>query len=366
VKIALVIASLQSGGAERVAINLARGFANDGNQVSLITLSSQQTDFYDVPNKVGRVALDCMTPSSGFLSALRSNRKRVSLIRNALHDLYPEVTISFCTETNVLVLLASSNLATKVVITEHSDPVRNRYGMIWQIMRRLLYARTDKLVCVSRGVAKYFDWIQGDKVHVINNPVLIGSTGLVDEELPAGVDESKKWITSVGRMDFHKGIDLIIGAVAKIRNEFGDWQLILIGDGELREELELLSRKHQLGYQVVFVGKLQDPHQLVRRSKLFVMGSRFEGFPMAHAEALMCGVPVVATNCPSGPSEMIEHGVNGLLVPPEDADSLSKAMLCVMKDAEMQTRMAHAAVGIKSRLGLAPIMRQWQDLFDRF
>ena len=364
-KIALVIASLQSGGAERVAINLAHGFANDGNQVSLITLSSPQTDFYDLPKVVDRVALDCMIPSDGLLNGLRNNRKRVLLIRDALRGINPEVTISFCTETNVLVLLAARRLLTKVVITEHLDPQKTSYGFHWELLRRWVYPHADQLVSVSKGVQQGFDWMPVSKRVVIYNPISVSSPPN-KLSAPQVCDSSKKWITSMGRLEHQKGFDILIDAVGLAREGLEGWQVCLIGDGPLRGAIETKIREMNLGDLVVLTGRLKNPHDVIRRSKLFVMSSRFEGFPMAHAEALMCGVPVVATNCPSGPSEMIEHGVNGLLVPPEDTDSLSRAMLCVMNDVEMQTRMAHAALGIKNRLGLAPIMRQWQDLFDRF
>jgi GalNAc-alpha-(1->4)-GalNAc-alpha-(1->3)-diNAcBac-PP-undecaprenol alpha-1,4-N-acetyl-D-galactosaminyltransferase len=363
-KIALVIASLQSGGAERVAVNLVNGFAMEGDDVTLITLASEKSDFYNVPDNVSRVAFDCMAESKGLLSALRRNRERVSLIKDTLRTLIPDVTISFCTETNILVLLAGKRLGTKIVITEHLDPVKASYGPVWETLRRCTYPVADCLVSVSNGVRQGFSWMPASKNRVIYNPISVPEpSDKVD--VPEVCDESKKWITSMGRLENQKGFDLLLDAIAIIREHLKDWQVCIIGDGPLRSEIETKIRDLELDELVVLTGRLKQPHDLIRRSKIFIMASRFEGFPMAHAEALMCGVPVVATDCPSGPSEMIETGVNGILVPTESPVDLTAALLELIEDTKLRARMADRAPEIASRLGIKPIIKKWRALFDQ-
>ena len=363
-KIAFVIASLQSGGAERVAVNLASGFAIEGHDVTLITLASEQSDFYDFPRNVNRVALDCMAASKGLLSALNRNRERVSLIKDTLRTLSPELTISFCTETNVLVLLAGSRLATKIVVTEHLDPVQASYGRVWEALRRCTYPVADCLVSVSNGVRQGFSWMPASKNRVIYNPISVSESS-DNFDVPAVCDQSKNWISSMGRLENQKGFDVLLDAIEIAREQLKDWQVCIIGDGPLRREIETKIQDLELGELVVLIGRLKQPHDVIRQSKIFVMASRFEGFPMAHAEALMCGVPVIATDCPSGPSEMIETGVNGMLVPTESPADLAAALLELVEDAELRARLADGAPEIASRLGIKPIVKQWQALFDQ-
>ncbi len=332
--------------------------------MTLITLAKQKSDFYDVPDKVNRMALDCMAASKGLLSALRRNRQRVSLIKGALRMLSPDVTISFCTETNVLVLLAGKRLATKIVVTEHLDPVKASYGRVWETLRRCTYPVADCLVSVSNGVRQGFSWMPASKNRVIYNPIsVLESSDKFD--VPAVCDQSKKWISSMGRLENQKGFDVLLDAIEVARERLKEWQVCIIGDGPLRSEIETKIRDLELGELVVLTGRLKQPHDLIRRSKIFVMASRFEGFPMAHAEALMCGVPVIATDCPSGPSEMVETGVNGILVPTESPAELAAALLTLIEDTKLRERMADCAPEITSRLGVKPIIKQWQVLFDQ-
>ena len=347
-----------------MAVNLANGFAMGDDDVTLITLASEKSDFYDVPENVSRVALDCMAASKGLLSALRRNRQRVSLIKDTLRTLSPDVTISFCTETNILVLLAGKRLATKIVITEHLDPVKASYGRVWETLRRCTYPIADCLVSVSNGVRQGFNWMPASKNRVIYNPISVSESS--DQfDVPAVCDQSKKWISSMGRLENQKGFDVLLDAIAIARERLKEWQVCIIGDGPLRREIETKIRDLELGELVVLTGRLKQPHDLIRRSKIFVMASRFEGFPMAHAEALMCGVPVIATDCPSGPSEMIETGVNGMLVPTESPEDIASALLGLIDDPALLARLAVRAPEIASRLGVKPIVKQWRALFDQ-
>ena len=347
-----------------MAVNLANGFAMEGDDVTLITLASEKSDFYDLPDNVSRVALDCMAASKGLLSALNLNRERVSLIKDTLRALNPDVTISFCTETNVLVLLAGKRLATKIVVTEHLDSVKASYGRVWETLRRCTYPYADCLVSVSNGVRQGFGWMPASKNKVIYNPIAVSEPS--DKfDVPAVCDQSKKWVSSMGRLENQKGFDMLLDAIEIAREHLKEWQVCIIGDGPLRGEIETKIRDLKLDELVVLTGRLKQPHDLIRRSKIFVMASRFEGFPMAHAEALMCGVPVIATDCPSGPSEMIETGVNGMLVPTESPEEIASALLALIDDAALVARLAARAPEIASHLGIKPIVKQWQALFDQ-
>jgi glycosyltransferase involved in cell wall biosynthesis len=139
---------------------------------------------------------------------------------------------------------------------------------------------------------------------------------------------------------------------------------MIIGEGELRGELEELREKLGLTQRVFFAGLLTDPIPSLRSSDLFVMASRFEGFPYAALEALACGLPVIYTDCPSGPREIIREGIDGLLVPNGDVAALTVAMDHLVSDAAKRQRMAARAPEVLDRFGLYKIVKQWETLLD--
>src|SRR6267142_6615364 len=139
---------------------------------------------------------------------------------------------------------------------------------------------------------------------------------------------------------------------------------MIIGDGELRGELEELTTRLGLSSRVKFSGLLADPGPSLRSSKLFVMASRFEGFPYAALEALASGLPVIYTDCPSGPREIIRDGIDGLLVPNGDVSGLANAMERLMSNPEERGRLSARAPEVLARFGTDRIIAQWEELFE--
>ena len=166
----------------------------------------------------------------------------------------------------------------------------------------------------------------------------------------------------MGRLTEQKGFDLLLTAFAKIALNHPNWQLLILGDGELRQQLE--AQKDDLGLtnQVFFLGRVHNPFAILKHAKIFVMSSRFEGFPMAHGEAMTCGLPVIATDCPSGPGELIRDGIDGILVPNQDVKQLAIVMDNLMSDTIKRQYLAANTGAIIERFGLAKIMQDWENL----
>jgi glycosyltransferase involved in cell wall biosynthesis len=134
-------------------------------------------------------------------------------------------------------------------------------------------------------------------------------------------------LIAVGRLAYEKGFDLLLRALKKVSNRgVAGWELNILGNGSLREELEKLNTKLELENQVHFLGHVPNPYPYMARSDLFVHASRWEGFGMVIVEALALGVPVIATSCPGGPKEILDSGGYGRLVPPENLDALAEAI----------------------------------------
>lgn len=363
-KITLVISSLSCGGAERVLVSLAQGFIDRDHDVTIITLSNKSTDFYQIPSGCSRLALDIMGASSGVLAAIKNNIKRISVLRQAIKSTTPDIVISFLQITNITTILALAGTDYPLIITEHNDIRVFSYGTLWDTLRRLTYPFCTKVVSVSQGVDEGFTSLPKSKRAVIYNPIIVNDSGQIDD-LPAAVDYSKNWLVSMGRLTEQKGFEFLLQAFHKIAHQYPDWQLLILGRGELQQKLEQLKDSLGLEHQVVFTGALRNPFRILKQAKLFVMTSVNEGFPMAHGEALACGLPVIATDCPSGPREMIRQDVDGLLVPNRDVAAIAAAIKSLITDDTKRQQFAVRAPEIEERLGLEAIVAEWEVLMQQ-
>lgn len=360
-RVILVIHSLSSGGAERVLTLLARGLACKDHHVSVITMVGKDADFYALPDVVKRVALE--VPSSrGVLHAAWNNIHRHMALRRVIRSLAPEIVISFTSITNVRVLLACRGLGLPVVVTEHCDPTMVIISTVWDKLRRWLYPSAACLVSVSIGVDKRFSWMPEERRAVIYNPLPD-----IQEKNPGGASsifdsKNRKRAVAMGRLVPQKGFDLLIDAFARIAPIYPEWDLYILGEGEQRSELEsdVLSRK--LKGRVFLAGNITNPFSTLREADLFVLSSRFEGFGNALAEGMACGLPAISFDCPSGPSEIISHGLNGILVPPEDVDALAQAMADLMGDAQKRKQLGEKARRVRDRFAYGGIIDIWDRL----
>lgn len=360
----MVISSLGCGGAERVLVLMAQGFVQQGHSITVITLSEKNSDFYELPVGSTRIALGLLSESGGIMEAINSNIERITVLRKAVQSSNPDIVISFLRITNITSILALLGTKYPLIVTEHNDARVFSYGTLWETLRRLSYPFCTCVVSVSQGVDLGFASLPESKRAVIYNPIMVKDDGQTDE-LPPEVNPQKKWLVSMGRLTEQKGFDLLLQAFAKIALRYPDWQLLILGRGELREQLSQIRDDLGLSTQVVFTGALSNPFAVLKRAKLFVMASRNEGFPMAHGEALACGLPVVCTDCPSGPSEMVRQGIDGLLVPNQNIGALAAAMESLMSNEPERQKLATKAPEVLERFGLDAIVEEWETLINK-
>lgn len=360
-KITLVISSLSCGGGERALVLLAEGLTNLKHEVTLITLAEKSNDFYKLPPQVARVELGIMGGSSNLIEALSNNVGRISTLRKAIDATEPDIVVSSLRVTNVTVILALLGKKYPIIATEQNDVKVFSYGVVWETLRRLTYPLATKVVSVSKGVDQGIDLLPLNKRVVIYNPITVKDDQTIPA-LPPEVDANKNWIVSMGRLTPQKGHDILLSAFHKLANKHPDWQLIILGRGELREQLEKMRDDLGLSGQVIFTGALTNPFAVLKQAKLFVMASRSEGFPLAHGEALASGLPVIATDCPSGPREMIRHEIDGLLVTNQDVDALATAMESLISDQQKRQQLAARAPEVIERFGQDKIVAEWETL----
>lgn len=361
-RITLVISCLEAGGAERVMSVLANYWAQHGREVTLITLGLARDDFYVLDQNIHRVELGLRGSSRYFAAAIRNNFRKMRRLRQEIRASRPDIVLSFTDTTNVLTLASTVGLAVPVIAAEHIDPRQHAIGSAWQRLRRLLYPRATAVVVLTDSVRAWAESLtkRTNAVHVIPNPVSISA---IEQNGDPKSREPGGTIAAMGRLAPQKGFDLLLKAFGLCARKYPDWSLVILGEGEERSSLEALTRELGLKDRVSLPGCVQDPSTVLSEADLFVLASRYEGFPMALVEAMACGVAVLSTDCPSGPRAIIRDGVDGLLVRPNDVDALAAAMDRLMADPAERRRLGGRAVEVIERFSIHRIINMWDELF---
>lgn len=328
-KIALFVASLTGGGAERVMVVLANCFAHRNIQTHLVIAKPILTYASELDSRVRLVNLN----------TYRMTRTLVSLARYLKRE-RPEAILSTLVEANITAVAARwlSGTSTRLFIREASTPsraLRRHHRLQKRITARLLplaYRYADGVIAISEGV--YNDLtrrfhLPPHKVHLIHNPVplkKIRTLMLEPIAHPWFEDASAPVILSVGNLRRAKDYPTLLRAFARVREHLPA-HLLIIGEGEERPRLERTIELLNLREVVQMPGFDPNPFRYMHRAKLFVLSSIYEGFPNVLVQALVCGCPVVSTDCESGPRDILKGGAYGRLTPPGDSDALADAIV---------------------------------------
>jgi glycosyltransferase involved in cell wall biosynthesis len=200
-----------------------------------------------------------------------------------------------------------------------------------------------------------------EKALVIPNPVPRMSNVSVKEENQF----PKPFILAMGRFAPQKGFDLLVRAFRKNSVKHPEWSLVILGEGSERLSLEVMATELGIENRIYLPGRYSNPTEVMAEASVFVLPSRYEGFPNALIEAMACGLPSISFDCPSGPREIIRHGIDGILVPPEDVAALADAMSDLITHPEKRERLASRAIEVMDRYGVNRIMAEWEELAGR-
>jgi glycosyltransferase involved in cell wall biosynthesis len=352
----LVTGSLQGGGAERQLADMANYWATRGVKVTFATWTGAEVaDFYSLDHGICRAYLDVPAKSSGLLGQkVIPNVRRVLKLRKLLSMVEPDAVISFLAESNVLTILAAARLRIRIVISERVQPASDTtVPPIWRVLRRILYARSDVIVAQTNDTARWIAAYCRKRAVVIPNSLRL---------MPSPVQARERIVVAIGRLSTQKGFDLLLRAMARIAPTFPEWSAVIIGEGPEHERLQQLSVELGLRERVRLLGETRDVETWLARAGMVVQPSRFEGFPNVVLEAMAMGAAVVSADCPAGPADLIDDGVNGRLVPVEDVETLASVMTELMSKPQVRFDLGREAVKVRERFQQDLIMPRWEEL----
>lgn len=364
-RIILIVNSMLTGGAERVAANLVNAWASLGRKVTLVvTYSGRGECHYDLDERVELLYLADLakTKSKGLASYIW----RYLALRKILKSHRPAVVVSFITDVNVATVLANIGLELPVIVCEHTHPPCLPIGRAWDLMRRITYPWATRVVMLTQdGLEWLSQTIPKARGCVIHNPVcypLPAGTPFVDVDqcLNAG----RKLLLAVGRLDEGKQFDRLLEAFASLANRHYEWDLVVLGEGPERARLKNAIDHLGLAERVRMPGRVGNMGDWYARADLYVMSSRFEGFPNTLAEAMSYGCAAVSYDCDTGPRDIIRHEEDGLLVRPVgDIPALAEALDSLMSDSKLRGQLAERSKYVRTNLSLMKILQQWEKLF---
>lgn len=391
----LVIPSLPDpGGAQRVITMMANHWVETrdwdvtvatfdaGERPPFYALSSQvkhePLNIIQHPSKVLRRAVTTkrrikafekyrvLQHSSSLIGRILNSRRRVHVLRQYFHARNPDVVISFLSGANILVLLSVLRTEIPVIVSERNNPANQPLGTVMEHLRKWLYPRASGVVCQTQQILDFFGPGLRRNGVVIPNPVMQPDDDVAVPEIPL---PDGKLLFAIGGMAgqkmYQKGFDLLVPVFGNLAQRHKEWSLMILGDGSERDALQRKAEECGLSGRVYLPGNVKNVHSLLAKGDLFVLSSRYEGFPNALCEAMACGLPAVSFDCPTGPRDIIRHGIDGLLIPGEDASALEEGLSDLMSDKEMREKMGAKAREVVDRFSPEKVMKMWEELVVR-
>lgn len=344
-RIAVFVSFSGNGGVERMIVNLCTGFSQRGYQVDLLLIKDKSDHLQHLPENVNIIRL-------GTKHAYSSLWK----LRDYLRKVRPDALLSAKERANRIALLARKLSGVNIPVavrlgTTVSAALEGKSGLrrwLWFWPMKLTYQHADVVIPVSQGVANDVINITGinpAKVKVIRNPVIsprLFELSQATLDHAAWFDHSMPTLVAAGRFTRQKDFITLIKALAQV-NQTRPCRLVILGEGKLRDEYLALAEQLNILDRLLMPGFTHNPYPSLLHADCFVLSSAWEGSPNVLTEALALGTPVVATDCPSGPIEILDNGKYGPLVKIGDVEGMANAINQVLTSPHDRAFLQQAA-----------------------
>lgn len=342
-KIAIINNGFDLGGIEMASVASANYFCEKGYQVYLISVYQSKHAVYINPN------ISVYEPQKKVGPSLKAILYSFFFIRKVIKDINPDVVVAHSEWTNGFVYMALLGLNIRIFFQDHMNPdIINSFSPIRFNLNKYAYKRANGIIALSEYSKEKIAYFYGAKnICVIENPI---------RELNVTQGKEENRILCVGRLSKEKGHVYLIDAFKKCNKK--DWYLDIVGDGP---EMDNLKRIAIGNSNIVFHGFQSDINPFLSKSKIFVLPSLSECYPLALIEAMSVGKCCISTDCLSGKNTIAINGQNALVVPPGDSNALSKALIKVINDSSLREKLAINAIRIKSELTPQKIYEKYLD-----
>ena len=365
-----IAGTCNSGGMERVLANKANYLVKHGYEVTIVTTDQRgEKPFFPLDDRISCYDLGINYEENNEKSFFHKlihypfkqykHKKRLSVL---LKRLKADIVISmFCNDASFLPFIQDGSR--KILEIHFSRFKRLQYARkgLWKLADEY---RSKQDVCIANRFDRFVVLTEEDKGYWegLNNLRVIGNARSFTCSQPALLVNKK--VIAVGRYSYQKGFDQLIAAWSKVCQEVNGWVLHLVGDGELREDLQKQIEELNLTDRII-LGKAETDMQTVYQdASILAMSSHYEGLPMVLLEAQATGLPIVSFVCKCGPKDVVEDGVDGFLVEEGNVEALAEKLMILIKDETLRKRMGKVAYAHSERYAEERIMKQWTDLFN--
>ncbi len=370
IKVLFFISSLEGGGAERIMVDILRYIDKDRIEPILLLLYSYENSPYKefLPEDVKVVVVK--RKSDNALEKLKQLLTFMKVVRKQK----PRVILSMLTHNNIMAILAGMLYKINVIACEHntlSEIIKIKEGrqillLPVRLLVKTLYRFAYRIVTVSEDIGldliEKFN-ISDKKIKTIYNPIDFERINSIsaDPVNHSFFKDNIPIIIAIGRLTQQKGFDVLIKAFSRIVKKV-DARLIILGEGSERGMLERLIDTLGLTEKVSLLGFQKNPYPFLSKADIFVLSSRYEGLPMVILEAVACGIPVISTDCKSGPREILQDGRCGILVPVGDEVALSEGILKLLKDGALQEKLFKLGKERAKDFSVDKIIKQYESV----
>ncbi len=346
--------SLGTGGAERVGAILSNHLSKKYD-VEIILLNHFGS-VYELEKSINlHYAQTRIIKNSNILADILRNLIMLKRIYDIIIKINPSLIISLTTTSNIYCIFFALIGNRKSIISERSNPEDTIPNIYWRILRNIFYRYSDLLIVQSELSLNYFSSIiHKKKICILTNPLDVNLYNKKDF-----YSKKENIILTVGRLDTNKNQELLIRAFAKLN--ISNWRLLIIGDGVMKNSLKELCKKLKIDDRVDFLGNIPNVWKFYNLSKIFVLTSRSEGFPNVLLEAAMFGIPIVSSNCKSGPSEVVKNSINGFLFDVDNIEQLVDKLNTLTSDNITYDRILKNSIFSSKIYNPEVILQHWES-----